>query len=519
MPGTWLAGEPPLAAWLTVPDGADNGGGVLIVPPVGYEHSTSYRAWRLVASALADAGWLCLRVDPLGTGDSPGVGAEVTSLAPWRSAAARGVEWLRSAGCTDIAVVGCRLSAALLMLDAAKLAVTGVVAVAPVLSGRRYVRELRMLGRPFPDESGDLAVAGTVFTASLQADIAALKVEPADCTVTTLLLERSDPAVAGFLDVPAEEADVDAEFVSTIAKWLRAPAKGTTLPPAPVTTATVASSPYGEVREQFVTVGPDRLTGVLTTVRASAPSDVLVFLNSGSDPHTGPSRAWVEFARELVTETRAALRVDFRGWGDSPPGPSTPGRPYDAHAVDDTRRLVAALHDQGWARVVLAGLCAGAWIALHVARGGDADAVLALNPQLYWQPGEPVEALMSTTRARRMPEIERIKRAAAEGRWDDEDARGVRPPAGQWLDELVARGVAVSMVFAAGDDGIEYLRDRLGLRLAEAVSSGVVNVVEVPDVDHGMHQAWLRRDVAAVFRDELDRLIATRGARGRGDHR
>lgn len=539
--GTWLLADrpddPPLAAWVTVPDGSGNGGGVVIVPPFGYEHSTSYRAWRLLAAALAETGWLCLRVDPYGTGDSPGLGGEVVSVEQWRSAARRGVDWLRAAGCSDVVLVGCRLSAALLLLDAAGLGAVGVVAVAPVLSGRRHVRELRMLARPFPDGSGDLAVAGTVFSGSLQRELAGIEVQPTDvAAVDALLIVRSDSGpearlvaearaaghraelrvcdgITGFLDVPAEEAEVDDGFVTTVVEWLRRPARGAVAPPAPVTAAVVGSSPRGEVREEFVTVGPDRLAGVLTRLAGAPRHAVLVFLNSGSDPHTGPSRAWAEFARELVTDACAVLRVDFRGWGDSPPGPSAPGRPYDAHAAADARRLVAELHDEGWATVVLAGLCAGAWIALHAARHGDGDAVLALNPQLYWQPGDPVEALMSTTRSRRMAEIESIKRDARAGRWDDEDARGIRPPAGVWLDELTSRGVPVSMVFAAGDDGIEYLRDRLGRRLDEVAAAGLLTIVEVPDVDHGMHQAWRRRDVATVLGRELERLAELATAR------
>ena len=130
----------------------------------------------------------------------------------------------------------------------------------------------------------------------------------------------------------------------------------------------------------------------------------MVFLNSGSEVHTGPGRAWVEYARGLARPGVEVLRVDFRGWGESPDEGHAPGRPYDEHTVNDAIDVVEARRAQG-RRVVLAGLCAGAWIGLKAATQVRVDGVIAINPQLYWQPGDPVEALMTTTRARRRSEI------------------------------------------------------------------------------------------------------------------
>ena len=42
--------------------------------------------------------------------------------------------------------------------------------------------------------------------------------------------------------------------------------------------------------------------------------------------------------------------------------------------------------------------------------GADVDGVIALNPPLYWAPGDPVEALMSTTRQRPLPPHRRTPR-------------------------------------------------------------------------------------------------------------
>lgn len=564
--GVWLPVEGEqgwvAAGWLTRPDrspasaGPGAGIGVVMVPPVGYERSSSYHLWRRLAEVLAERGCQCLRIDPPGSGDSAGLDGQVSSVsmlgAPVDAAARR----LRAAGCSRVAVVGGQLGAMVALLGARRIDAGAVVGVLPVLSGGRYVRQLQLMGLPFPDGSGNLAVAGTVFSSELLRDIAGTDLTGTDLARPVLLAVTNEAraekgfagAQTGEVDValeeslrdvferPAEEAVVDPAVVDRMAGWIV-----DALPGSPDGAGRADSQPdvgdgdgadggdgtddgdgvgdeedsaavlrwrEAAVTERFVTVGPDRLAGVLTAAPdAGGHDEIVVFLNSGSDPHAGPARAWVEFARDLaLTGRRATLRVDLRGWGETPRDGGEPGRPYDDSAVPDTRRLVTALHEQGWSRVVLAGLCAGAWVALHVARETRVEGVVALNPQLYWQPGDPVEALMSTTRARRMPEIEQIRAVAATGRWDDEDRRGIRPPAGHWLDDLAASGARITMVFTAGDDGLEYLQDRLGRRLAAACASGRVTVVEVPDVDHGMHRAWRRPAVLEAMATALDTM-------------
>lgn len=509
----------PLAIRWTEPAEVDPSVAVLIVPPPGYAHSASVHAWRQLSDALADDGIASCRLDLFGTGDSPGASGDVSSWAQWQRSLRRGIDHVASLGAQRVVLVGSVLSGDL-VLQARSDAVVGKVALDPVASGRRRVRQLRLLGESYPEGSGDLSVAGTVFRASLLQDIAAVRpVHQAD--VSTLVLESHDGGfeqlsaewstlderthdyrlvehVANFLERPAEEATVDDTTIHAISSWIRsalAPLRVDTpsRPHAANRSAAVERGEQRTVTEEFVSIGQSRLAGVLSTERGKPrPTSVVVFLNSGSDPHTGPGRAWVEFARALATPDRAILRLDCRGWGDSPPGPSGPGRPYDRHAADDIRDVLMALRADGWRHISLVGLCAGAWLALRAACNEDVDCVVALNPQMYWQPGDPIDALMSTTRARRLSEISAIARIAATGRWDEEDARGMRPPAGRWLDSLAAQKIPITLVFAENDDGIEYLRDRLSRRLQDVVDQGNVRVVEIPGIDHSMQRVWLR---------------------------
>jgi hypothetical protein len=113
---------------------------------------------------------------------------------------------------------------------------------------------------------------------------------------------------------------------------------------------------------------------------------------------------------------------------------------------------------------------------------------------------------MSETRERRTPEREREERGGRLGLWTVLDLLGRRPWAGRWLDDLEASGVPVLMVFAEGDDGIEYLENRLSRRLASVGRAGAIRTTQVPDIDHSMHRAWLRERIVATMRAELERL-------------
>lgn len=537
--GGWIPSpEGPLAAWVTAADQPCTLG-VVVLPAFGYESSSSYRTTRALAEAAARRGARVLRVDYPGTGDSAGSAAEV-SFASLRVALPAAVSALRSLGAREVSVVGLRLGALLALLGAFEAGVTEVVAWAPVLPGRRAVRELRLLADSAPPEAGlgddGLLLAGHAFPGSLLAELTTLALDERalrglrrvvvadrdDRPVSAALLDLARAAGvpvehvvlsghAGFLDRPAEDGAVPVAAVEELAtaclpRWAAAQTTESTAADPLPTVATMALVGGNAVVEEHVVLGARRLVAVRTVVAETAPSVTLALLNSGSDPHHGPGRAWVDLARGLAPRGVEMLRVDFTGWGESPPDPRASGRPYDLHVLDDLHDLVDGLRRRGSGRrVVLGGLCAGAWLALHVARTLHVDGVVALNPQLYWQPGDPVEALLSDTRERRQVEIALIRAEQAAGRWDAEDAAGLLPPEGLWLQELSDARVPVDLLFAPDDDGLAHLRDRLGRRTVALQKAGWLAVTELPGVDHAMTRAWLRPQVVDAVARALDR--------------
>jgi pimeloyl-ACP methyl ester carboxylesterase len=232
-----------------------------------------------------------------------------------------------------------------------------------------------------------------------------------------------------------------------------------------------------------------------------------VLLNPGSESHVGPGRAWVEFARALAARGNQAVRVDFRGWGESPDDGRVPARLYDPRGVEDTVEIVRALEAAGHPRVVIVGLCASAWIALRAVLDHSLAGVIALNPQMYWEQGDTLEIDWVKVRAGREREIARIERGERWGLWNVLDALGYRPWGAAWLEDLKATGVPIHLVFTDGDDGLVFLRSRHRRRLGRVQRAGTVTVRELPGVDHPLHLAWRRPQVTAalagIVADEL----------------
>jgi alpha-beta hydrolase superfamily lysophospholipase len=500
---------------------------VLVLPAVGYAYWSAYATLRTVAERLAEAGHTVLRIDYDGTGDSAGEQTEPDRLAAWRRSAAAGIEELRSLGCSRVAIVGVQLGAALALVDGATWGVDAVAAWAPVVNGRRFTRQVRLVSTEVPTDAGwpdgTLLQAGVTFRADTLADIATLDVTAVRAAPPRVLLLGSglEPVAEALrsagsevavvddtdghlaLEQAAEDATVPEAAVTALCDFVGPAHADTTVAPVPSEQVTLHWQ-GGELAERIALLGAHRLVTVVTEPVTVTPDTTVVFLNAGSEPHVGSGRAWVEYARGLALRGYRVVRADFRGWGESPDGGFAPGRPYDAHTLDDVADLVEALRAASAGRIVLVGLCAGAWVALRAALRVDIGGVIALNPQLYWQPGDPVEALMSQTRERRTPERARIEKWQRRRVWSLLDILGQRPWAGRWLDDLMARPVTVSFVFSEHDDGLEYLETRLGRRLGRARRAGL-RVREIPGIDHSAHRAWLRPLVIEAIAEELDR--------------
>jgi alpha-beta hydrolase superfamily lysophospholipase len=498
---------------------------------VGPAYWPAHRTLRVLAERLAGRGYVAARFDYDGTGDSAGGPADPGRVAAWRASVRAAAEELRMLGAERVALVGVRFGATLCALEAVAAGADAVALVSPVVSGRRFARELSLLGEPEPDGDGRVA-GGCRFGAETLAELSALDlggleqapapsmllVDAPDTLAEALRARGADvEAVPGSrleetLDVPPLAARCNLELVEAIGGWLER-----VLPPTARDAAEAAGRRRAEVapglEETFAELGSRRLAAV-TTAPAAAARATVVLLNSGGEPHVGPGRAWVELARALAASGYAAVRVDFSGWGESPGDATCAVDPYDAETLADVESLLDGLREESHERIVLLGLCASAWQALEVARsrGGDGVAgVVAINPQLYWDWGDLSEPTIGETHARRAPEMRRQALGARLGLWSLLDVAGARPVAARRLRRLARTGTPVLLLFGERDDGLVYLEDRIGRAFAHARRRGSISVAEIPGLDHPLHRTWLRERVAAEIARFLDAHVAGRG--------
>jgi dienelactone hydrolase len=408
--------DQPLFGRLTTPAGETTRGGVLMSPPIGRESRLARRALRTLAIYLAFDGYVSLRFDHFGTGDSSGSMDDEFDGA-WVEGIDHGVALLRSLGISSISAVGMRMGATILGTAASRNEIdfSSLVMWDPCESGRTYVRELGALGALRRDitktevrEStkmleyplSDGAVSGVnqfrltdpavrplakrllvvvrddrTVSSKFRARWDSEHVEWATTSEQALLLESELPT-----SVPPEST------IELIRTWLTAPENV----PTPFSSqprssdAIVVRDPNAfSVRETAVTLGFRKMFGVVTEPVGDTRGPLLVMVNGINEDHVGPSRLWVELSRRWASVGIRSLRFDFSELGESPWLPSQPKRPmFDRTLRQDIVNAVRALNLTSPDDVVLIGLCSGAQLALEVALELKARGVCTINPQV-----------------------------------------------------------------------------------------------------------------------------------------
>src|SRR5580700_2241466 len=173
------SGERKLFAWLRIPQGSASSVGLIICKPFGYEALCSHRGLRAFEETAAELGLPALHFDYLGTGDSQEIDPQSDQLTAWTQDVIAAVNELRrrtavQQGC----LLGVRLGALLSVLAASECAaVTSLILIAPIISGRRYLRALKttrlaslgMSGATANQEAqgdGSMEVSGFAFSAA-----------------------------------------------------------------------------------------------------------------------------------------------------------------------------------------------------------------------------------------------------------------------------------------------------------------------------------------------------------------
>jgi pimeloyl-ACP methyl ester carboxylesterase len=474
--------------------------GLVICKPFGYEAVCGHRSMRTCAETAVALGVPVLRFDYAGTGDSAEVAPECDAFELWlRDVAAAIAELRRRTGVGRVCLLGFRLGALLATVAASRgLGADALILVAPVLEGRRYLRELRAMalaGGSSADVGGDRGPAGgraleagghllaaATMARMSQTDVLALADRPA---TDMLIIDRDDLPVARnwsealtrdgvrtrYLVVPglvrmmmtrAMYALTPPAVIAAMRDWLREVANST--PPAAAVADMAAAQPIatelllggggaatGLLRERPVFLDPQRmLFGIIAEPALDRePQHALILLNAGADVHSGAGATHVAIARRLARDGYAVLRMDLAGLGDSA---TRAGRPDDEvfppQALDDVHTAVEFMHSRyGGAKLTLAGLCSGAYHVLRAAVAGVAvSRIVMVNAQTFsWPeslvPGELQLSDVIRERARRRPLLGRLKQLLS-GRADLRSGARVYGVRARMAIESVARAAA-----------------------------------------------------------------------------
>jgi pimeloyl-ACP methyl ester carboxylesterase len=438
-----------LFGWLHLPDGARAANiGMVICNPFGYEAICSHRSVRAFAHAAAAMGIPVLRFDYGGTGDSGDIDPPANQLAAWsRDAVAAVDELRRRTGVGRACLLGFRLGALVAALVAANCeSVKALIAVAPVISGRRYLRELRtiqmgagqkvnaagMEGAYSVEVSGFALSAATV-AALNETDLSAVGLPSVP---DMLVIDRSESpgarawadgltqggarleyvALPGFVRMMMTAphlANIPQTMINATRDWLARVTAGEPEPAVPSPEPgmrdvdsgerrfSFAAEPSGAILTERPVVLPcePRLFGILTEPpRTEACRAGVILLNAGATHHVGPNRMYVTLARRWAELGCLVLRIDLAGLGDSAVANGRPeNEVYPAPAVEEVAAAVEFMRSRyGITDITLGGLCSGAYHALRAAVAEvPVTRIFMVNPlNFVWRQGKTQNDLL-----------------------------------------------------------------------------------------------------------------------------
>jgi len=535
-----------LFGWLMRPDVDAARGGVVLAQPVGREARAARRAMRSLGIELAKRGFVVVRLDYPGTGDSSGSLQEIDVQRAWVDAIGDAAAFLQSLGVNDVSAVGMRLGAVVVGLANAKgLALSSLVLWDPCESGRQFLREvgalesLRRADFEAPID-GSCITSEWVFRPTTVEQIRGMDLLSAASDIRAdrlLIITRDDRAFSeklrsrlesrsaewevtseqrAMLDVEPLDAVLATNAIRRIATWLdESDAQCKPLVAGDTDPCTTVSGRRDDprIQETFVRLGRRRLFGIVSAPLGQSCGPLVVLLNVANEEHIGPSRLWVELSRGWSGEGLRCVRFDLSGIGDSPSLPMDPTSPwYEPEWLDDVEDVARQMQPEDPTNVVFVGLCSGAYLALEGAFAVGATGACVINPPVG------IDLLHASTILRKL-RVKWLKFIAKQTRvlqWNRWVAAGswqilrvfLPRRLSQDLMATVVEGGTTLFVLASIDDispypNIPVLRS---IDRRRVVAPRNYKAEIIPGLDHSMHAAK-GRDLAMA---SLDRFVRDR---------
>ena len=548
--------------------------GVVLCQPFGREAMWVHKGWRVFAEALADSGAPTLRFDYAGTGDSAGESEDGEQIERWLRSIRSAIAYLKeSTGVTQVVLCGLRLGATLAALVAAEEEVDQLVLLAPVLSGRQYLRELRLLQQNWLETGGihvepppaDAAYAEVVGHRLIASSVATLSkfdllrdARLAERAPRRLLvLDSYDPSRSKKLVEACSAAGADAQFeafdecaafmqesgvtetprqaIARIVEWLGVAEPAESTAAESTATASIAERrgppvlTADGVRETPVIFDNGRLFGILcepeegTQLRRS-----VVFVNPGATHRIGDARISVTLARRLARQGYASLRFDVGTLGDS--AAVVDKRPlsllFSRASCDDVVSAAAFLAARGFDDVSCFAVCSGAYICLHAAPvSPHIRSLVLVNAPKFGFPEDPMSFAVNDNRPKTASSTF-IRSFKTMSKWKRvlRGQRRLAPVVKELARHLSARLKASVAYFAERTIGVDSAGSRVRA-MVRGLGERDVKVRFVygagdPGMDEfavffGAHGRRMRkwRNVETIHRDSLDHACFSYSAR------
>lgn len=517
--------------------------GFIFIAPPGRDGRCIHRHMRNLAQSLAALGFPVLRIEPLGVGDSLDLDDSAEAWGLWRQGAEAAREVLKSqTGVDQIIMCGLRMGGRL----AAEVEADGLVLLAPVASGKTWLRELKlsaaMSGTSGPEGGDSLESEGLRLSAaavrSLQAvDLQGLRTGAAHALVfaqnaqaaslgnrlAELGVETRIEAFPGYEDLldDSHSSKAPQAVFAAILAWAEETYPGTQAsPPIP----DLPPCRYSGAGFEEVAVDLGGGSTALITAPPKASDLGLIICNTSCDPRAGIGRFGASTARALAGHGVTSLRFDFLGMGDS--DAEGEGHMYLADRNPEFARAETYLRRQGCTTIAILGVCSGSFHAIRAMSAlATLDRAYCVSSRLVWRKGDSLDpqfrdqgkATVSYVAGVRNPETwKRLFRGdidlVAVGRtlWGRLVAkvkarlnRRVSAPLRNGVSAISARGGALRLVMGLEDSSLDELESYFGARAASFTRQPGMTIRVIDDLDHGLAKAANR----AIVLDDLKAFL------------
>ncbi len=436
--------DKPLLGWLHTTEKTNNSNQAMIIcPSLALEYMNSYRAMRYVADYFAIAGIPTLRFDYHGTGDSSGENLDEDRLPDWIESIEKAYLQIKLiTGVENVGMFGFRMGATLGVLAEATVPFNQMILWAPIEHGKRFIREIKTLQKTSAIEQSAqadiLEAGGFVYWKQTEKAIQAINLfELTPKNLNILIIPRDDlPSNTKLLEhwnencqfieqlqlegssevlIDAHLTKIPHQSIFEIVNWVVNNKNSLHNSLNPNQVLDISEKAYKLAKKCEFTITPNDPEGValvntdITEQILSLPNKnitfaiqtqpkkptklnlpVIIFSNSGTNHRVGPSRLYVQLARQLAAIGFIVLRIDLPGIGDNI---KTNREQENIEYLDsgslDILELTATLKDTlNNNNFVITGLCSGAYFSFHTALNSISNTiceVYLINPlTFYW---------------------------------------------------------------------------------------------------------------------------------------